>query len=794
MPSDQDTVYIKKGNTPENADTESTEKAETEPTQKGKGKANKPAEKPKAKTAQKAKAKPGPKPKAKAKQAEKTNANADSKPTEKAKPTQKAEPKPADKAKTEPKPANNAKSKPVQNTAPKPAQEVKAEPADDNLDETIVRPKSTAAKASAKEKLDKLPDTPDERPESSTKRPVYEIGDKIANRYQLVVKLGSGGTSDVYKARDLLLEGEGLLPVYVAIKILNRSNEDFFNVIRGEVIKTRSLDHPNIVRIHDFNYDKNTYFIVMELLEGEPLDEIIKRSRPKGVSIDHTFYIAEKIASALKYTHRKGIIHSDLKPANIYLTKDNEVKIYDFGVARHFEETDDYAAIDNPNPELEDNFTGYTPAYASAELIEGHTATVKDDIYSFACIIHEMLSSEHPYDRVPANKAQQQNKKPKKIPGLSKAQWSGLEQALSLDPAKRTKTIDKLFQNLFENNNKKHLLIGAGCAAAALVLAISIFSFNNYSTKKQLVSLSAEEEKRFTELMDTPKSEILAKIPNIKNLDEPQKSVFIQGQREKIIAVAKETAENVVTKSESGGYLGAIKNIELAQEVYPDSHALFVQKEIITKSFAQRRSALIKNLQLALVQPTFDSKEVRLKINELSKELAALDPSFVLVPDAQANKIYEEYTQVGLDAHLFDKIVIAKELGKRYFPKSPAYQALLAKGNEYLSAADNLYTYQTEVIKSPGIAFPDAHVRVLFSEVLKSLLTNTELVENGKGIEPAHKNIASFLDTTPLTPTVRKELRSQLFSSYLYLGSTFTAKGLGEPARLILEKAQEVSN
>jgi len=279
----------------------------------------------------------------------------------------------------------------------KPVKEVHTEPDadDDSLDKTVVRAKS--ATPIKKAPSETLPETFDTRPGNSTKRKDYEIGDKIANRYQLVVKIGSGGTSDVYKARDLLLEGEGLLPVYVAIKILNRSSEEFFNVIRGEVIKTRSLDHPNIVRIHDFNYDRNTYFIIMELLEGEPLDEIIKRSRPKGISLDHTLYITEKIASALKYTHHKGIIHSDLKPANIYLTKDNEVKIYDFGVARHFEEIDDYAAINSPNPDLEDNFTGYTPAYASAELIDGQTATVKDDIYSFACIIHEMLSSEHPY-------------------------------------------------------------------------------------------------------------------------------------------------------------------------------------------------------------------------------------------------------------------------------------------------------------------------------------------------------------------------------------------------------------
>jgi len=393
-----------------------------------------------------------------------------------------------------------------------------------------------------------------------------------------------------------------------------------------------------------------------------------------------------------------------------------------------------------------------------------------------------------------ANKAQQQNKKLKKINSLSKSQWAGLQQALSLDPAKRTKNVDKLSQNLFENNKKKYLMISGACVTAALAVAVGILSFNSYNIKKEEVTRDEGAKERFTALMETPKEDIFTKIPRIKNLQEPQKSLFLVAQRKKIVESAKENAENVISKNQSGLYLAAIQELEVALDIYPDSHTLILKKQEITKSFEQRRAAAVRNFQLALVEPTYDLKEVRLKINSLSKEIAALDPSFVAIPSDRAKSIYADYTRYALNAHLFNKIVIAKEIGNSYFPTSTAYKSLLDKGKEYINAAESLYNYQTEVLQSPDLPYPDTEVRVLFSEVLKSLLTNSELVDEGKNIDLVHEDISLFLETTPLTPTVRKELRSQLFSSYLYLGSTFTAKGLGDAARQILDKAQEVSN
>ena len=202
------------------------------------------------------------------------------------------------------------------------------------------------------------------------------------DRYQIIAKIGSGGMADVYKAMDSVLERP------VAIKVLHRhfaEDEDFVTRFRREAQAAANLNHPNIVSIYDWGSQNSTYFIVMELLEGESLKQHIQS---KGVlDIREAMEITKKVLSALGFAHRNDIIHRDIKPHNIIITKDDEVKVTDFGIAR--------AGVSTMTQ------TGTilgTAHYLSPEQARGHEVGVTSDLYSAGVVLYEMVTGRIPFD------------------------------------------------------------------------------------------------------------------------------------------------------------------------------------------------------------------------------------------------------------------------------------------------------------------------------------------------------------------------------------------------------------
>ena len=202
------------------------------------------------------------------------------------------------------------------------------------------------------------------------------------DRYQIIAKIGSGGMADVYKAMDSVLERP------VAIKVLHRhfaEDEDFVTRFRREAQAAANLNHPNIVSIYDWGSQNSTYFIVMELLEGESLKQHIQS---KGMlETREAMEITKKVLSALSFAHRNDIIHRDIKPHNIIITKDDEVKVTDFGIAR--------AGVSTMTQ------TGTilgTAHYLSPEQARGHEVGVTSDLYSAGVVLYEMVTGRIPFD------------------------------------------------------------------------------------------------------------------------------------------------------------------------------------------------------------------------------------------------------------------------------------------------------------------------------------------------------------------------------------------------------------
>lgn len=202
----------------------------------------------------------------------------------------------------------------------------------------------------------------------------------ISDRYEIVDRVGSGGMADVYKAKCHRLNR------YVAIKILKpeySSDKNFVTKFRGEAQSVAGLSHPNIVNVYDVGDDDGLYYIVMELVEGITLKKFIER---KGkLEVKEAVGIAIQIAQGMEAAHDNHIIHRDIKPQNIIISRDGKVKVTDFGIAK--------AASTNT---VTQNAIG-SVHYLSPEQARGGYSDERSDIYSLGVTMYEMLSGEVPF-------------------------------------------------------------------------------------------------------------------------------------------------------------------------------------------------------------------------------------------------------------------------------------------------------------------------------------------------------------------------------------------------------------
>ena len=204
-----------------------------------------------------------------------------------------------------------------------------------------------------------------------------------SNRYQVTHLIARGGMAMVYRAHDLLLNR------FVALKILYPElsvDRTFVERFRREAQAAANLSHPNIVPIFDWGEENGTYFIVMELIEGTSLAELLRNSRT--LSPAKSAQVCAQVASALGYAHRQGVVHRDVKPGNILLTDDQQVKVTDFGIAQAMSTED--------NLTMAGSVMG-TATYFSPEQAEGALVDGRSDVYSLGVVLYELLAGRPPF-------------------------------------------------------------------------------------------------------------------------------------------------------------------------------------------------------------------------------------------------------------------------------------------------------------------------------------------------------------------------------------------------------------
>ena len=212
---------------------------------------------------------------------------------------------------------------------------------------------------------------------------MIKIGMMIGDRYEILEKIGTGGMSDVYKAKCHKLNR------YVAIKVLKQEfseNANFVSKFRIEAQAAAGLMHPNIVNVYDVGEENGIYYIVMELVEGITLKKYIEKKA--RLSYKEAVSIAIQVSMGIEAAHNNHIIHRDIKPQNIIISKDGKVKVTDFGIAR-FSRSETRTMTDKAIGSVH---------YIAPEQARGEVADERADIYSVGVMLYEMLTGALPFE------------------------------------------------------------------------------------------------------------------------------------------------------------------------------------------------------------------------------------------------------------------------------------------------------------------------------------------------------------------------------------------------------------
>ncbi|MCI6407739.1 Stk1 family PASTA domain-containing Ser/Thr kinase [Veillonella caviae] len=262
----------------------------------------------------------------------------------------------------------------------------------------------------------------------------------LDNRYRIIDKIGVGGMADVYRGEDTLLGRP------VAIKILhaNFANDDeFVSRFKREAQAAGKLNHPNIVNMYDVGFDQDLHYIIMEYVDGKTLKEYITE---KGrLSIDEAVKFTIAIGEGLEHAHAMGIVHCDIKPHNVIITRTGRVKVTDFGIAR---------AMNSTNTVMYTNSIMGSAHYLSPEQASGKTIDGSTDIYSLGIVLYEMLSGKVPFEGETPIAVALKHVREKVIPptrynpSIPPLLESVVLKALSKDPKDRFESISDMMSDL----------------------------------------------------------------------------------------------------------------------------------------------------------------------------------------------------------------------------------------------------------------------------------------------------------------------------------------------------------
>jgi adenylate cyclase len=411
--------------------------------------------------------------------------------------------------------------------------------------------------------------SPDDKPErapsdglETAPNESLAIGQRLSGRYRIERELGVGGMGVVYLAIDEQVAGETF-----AIKVLKGDlHPEALDLLREEVHKTRKLSHPNIVDMHSVNVDGTRLYVLMEYLEGKSLNALLDEEFGRGMPLSHAWPIIEDAGKALGYAHDHNVIHCDLKPANIFVTTSGRTKLLDFGIGRVWR---------GPLLHKRSGPLVLTPAYASCEMLEGREADPRDDIYSFACVIYEMLCGKRPFSGLDALEARETGAQVMPLEVLSREQNAALAQALAFDRERRTGSVERLLAGLVTDKaprGRQNAVLGAAIIATVAALGFTYLALDKLwiSKRSVVVEGATSNAEQAASLAATPTTgaalnaspNSIAVLPFVNISSDKQQEYFSDGLSEELTDHLVHSADlKVIARASSFQFKGRNEDV-----------------------------------------------------------------------------------------------------------------------------------------------------------------------------------------------------------------------------------------
>ncbi|MBX2809313.1 MAG: serine/threonine protein kinase [Cellvibrionaceae bacterium] len=308
----------------------------------------------------------------------------------------------------------------------------------------------------------------------------------LPSRYHLLRPLCEGGTSTLYLARDLFL--------YSSLVVVKCLRSEYLGAVparalaKREASIARQLSHPNLIKIYDCGQYQGAEYLIMEYLDGSSLAEYLGRNE---FNYTQALTIITPLVYVLNYLHAQGLVHADIKPGNIIITKDGQVKLIDLANCRQD------STHNSPSVVLgDDGFFGYSRDYSSPQVISDQPAAPSDDVFSLASVIYELLEA-CPAVVTGEQAVRQVFNITAKPSAINYWQWRVLRRATAVDRSKRYQSVDKFFTHFLAARYLWQKIIGfflVLCLLSAAIFVVWHYSYERYSRVKQQQAVYQQQQ------------------------------------------------------------------------------------------------------------------------------------------------------------------------------------------------------------------------------------------------------------------------------------------------------------
>lgn len=632
-------------------------------------------------------------------------------------------------------------------------------------------------------------DTKERTPDSRAAAADWQ-GKTLKSRYQLGELLGSGGMSDVYRATDLHLAEAGAHDSDVAVKILRSELTQDSNALRllaKEAAKSKKLSHPNIIRVYDFDHDDDTWFMVMEVLDGEPLSKVIQRAKPQGMKWTGAKSVLEQIVSALNYSHQRGIVHADLKPSNIFVTRDYTIKLLDFGVAQALKPSQHEDYLHQPEND-ETTIYGYTPAYASSSLIAGKEPQFADDVYALSCVTYELLSSRHPFERKRLSSEERQQFKLEKPANMPWRLWLVIKSVLHEQKAYELTTFQRAMAGLPVAHIAYPVLLVAALGFAGYFWQQG--SSDSGVLRAQLAAYQQHNE-LLSELSSESVSDLLDSLSDINNIE---RAGLLAINRDRVIDYFTKRADAAL-KTAAGtdlpNFPAAQKILDRAHRYYPHDEAL----QTYARQLNQRRmslfTALSDELTARLVQGNYENADALADLESLKDDLLFLNDQMPSLPEAAVNT-YIERLQTAIDNDDAAAMQRLLNVGERFFSDTEQANDLIAQTKQLQTAIQQLADYEKAVADGGDADYPLAAAEQFYARRIERWQAQIAEAKSSDQLDAVYDELQNFETSLPVKLPPLHKLEQQLARAYITEANALLKAKKVSAAAPLMQRANEL--